>query len=122
MGPLAKAAAKFQLLWLTMQAHSSIQKACMVAGVPHLRQLPASAEDDYAMDPAALEHAVQADLAAGLLPFYVAASIGTTSSCAVDPLEPIGRIAQRHRLWCCSLAAVHAFRYHLPVMASATCS
>ncbi len=71
----------------------------MVAGVPHLRLLAAHARDDYALDPAALEGAVDADLAAGLLPFYVAASVGTTSSCAVDPLEPLGRIARRHRLW-----------------------
>lgn len=83
-----------------MQAHSSIQKACMVAWVPHLRLLAASAEDDYAMDPTALEAAIEADLAAGLLPCYVCATIGTTSSCAVDPLEPIGRIARRHKLWC----------------------
>ena len=72
----------------------------MIAGTPHCRLLPASPAADYAMDPAALESAIENDIAAGLIPFYVVATVGTTSSCAVDPLPAIGRIARRHKLWC----------------------
>eukprot|EP00887_Chlorella_sp_A99_P004322 scaffold15.g4322.t1 len=79
------------------QGHSSIRKATMIAGLPHLRVLPAAAADHYALRAEALEEA--ADLAAGLLPFFVCATIGTTSSCAVDPVRQIGEVAQRHRLW-----------------------
>ncbi|CAL8468823.1 g8364 [Coccomyxa elongata] len=81
------------------QAHSSIKKACMVAGTPYVRIIPASPEHDYAFDAVALEEAIREDLEAGLLPFYVTATIGTTSSCAVDPIAHIGRITQQYGLW-----------------------
>ena len=88
------------LMWpVTWQAHSSIKKACMVAGTPYVRIIPASADHDYAFDAAALEEAICEDLEAGLLPFYVTATIGTTSSCAVDPIADIGRITQQYGLW-----------------------
>lgn len=81
-----------------MQSHSSIQKAGMVAGTC-VRLLPTRAEDNYALRPAVLEAAIEEDIAAGLLPFYVVATIGTTSSCAVDPVLDMGRISQKHNLW-----------------------
>lgn len=72
----------------------------MVAGVHNLRILPTHAKDGYALQPGALEAAVQADAAAGLLPCYVVATIGTTGSCAVDPVPELAAVAQRHGLWC----------------------
>ena len=91
-------------LWLQhgvspLQSHSSIKKACMVAGTPYVRIIPASPEDDYAFDAAALEEAIREDIDAGLLPFYCVATIGNTSSCAVDPIAEIGRITQQYGLW-----------------------
>lgn len=72
----------------------------MVAGVHHLRVLPTHAKDGYTLQPEALEAAIQADLGAGLIPCYVVATIGTTGSCAVDPVPEISAVAQRHSLWC----------------------
>lgn len=85
-----------------VQSHSSIQKAGMVAGT-RVRLLPTRAEDDYALRSAVLEAAIEEDIAAGLLPFYVVATIGTTSSCAVDSLPEMGKISQKHNLWCAIL-------------------
>ncbi len=82
-----------------MQAHSSIKKACMVAGTPHCRLIPARPELDYALDPDDLTAAIEADLAAGLIPFYLVGTIGTTSSCAVDPIAKLGPIARKHNMW-----------------------
>ena len=65
----------------------------------HLRTLPTTAVEGFALRPAALEAAVREDLAKGLLPFFVSATIGTTSSCAVDPVGGIGEVARRHGLW-----------------------
>ncbi|KAL4443850.1 hypothetical protein ABPG75_011587 [Micractinium tetrahymenae] len=81
------------------QAHSSVRKACMVAGITRLRALPTSPEHLHALQPEAIEAAVQADLAEGLLPCFACATIGTTNSCAVDPLPAIGQLALRHSLW-----------------------
>ena len=72
----------------------------MVAGIQHLRLLPTAAEQQYALQPAALEAAMAADEAAGLLPCYVCATIGTTSSCAVDPVGELAAVGRRHNAWC----------------------
>ena len=82
------------------RSRAAVKKATMVAGVHHLRVLPTHAKDGYALQPEALEAAIQADLAAGLIPCYVVATIGTTGSCAVDPVPEVAAVAQRHSLWC----------------------
>ena len=82
-----------------LQAHSSIKKACMVAGTPHCRLLPARPELDYALDPADLSAAIEEDIASGLIPFYLVGTIGSTSSCAVDPIAELAAVAQKHSMW-----------------------
>ncbi|KXZ45278.1 hypothetical protein GPECTOR_56g374 [Gonium pectorale] len=77
------------------QAHSCFRKACMVAGVDHVRMLPTSAEHNWELQPEVLQAAIDADLAAGLLPCFVMATIGTTSSCAVDPVARLAPVAAR---------------------------
>jgi glutamate/tyrosine decarboxylase-like PLP-dependent enzyme len=64
----------------------------MIAGLEHVRALPTSAASDFALSASDLAAAADADAAAGLLPFFVGATVGTTSSCAVDPLPEIGAV------------------------------
>ncbi|KAK9829064.1 hypothetical protein WJX72_003711 [[Myrmecia] bisecta] len=82
------------------QAHSAIKKACMVAGVVHCRLLPTIEQDAFALQPAVLQAAIEADLAAGLLPCFYCATVGSTSSCAVDPLRHLFGTARAHNIWC----------------------
>lgn len=63
-------------LSVLQQAHSCFTKAAMVAGIQHVRLLPANRASDYAVQPQQLEQAVAADLSKGLIPFYFMASIG----------------------------------------------
>ena len=81
------------------EAHSSVDKGVKLAGygLEHLRRIPT--DSAYAMDVAALEQEIERDLAAGLRPACVVASIGTTSSTAVDPVPAIAAICRRHRIW-----------------------
>lgn len=81
------------------QAHSSIEKAVKIAGIgrANLRLIEVDAE--FRMRPDALAAAIAADRAAGLIPFFVSATVGTTSSLAVDPLPEIGAICGREKLW-----------------------
>lgn len=72
----------------------------MVAGVSHLRVLPTSAADQHTLRPGALEAAVAADMEAGLLPCFVCGTIGTTGSCAVDPIPALAAVAHERGLWC----------------------
>ncbi len=85
--------------YCSSQAHSSIEKAMMVAGLgrDQLRQVPV--DDNFGLRPDELEQMIQDDLQAGFRPCLVAATIGTTSSGACDPLPEMGEICQRHQLW-----------------------
>ncbi len=88
-----------QTAYTSTQAHSSIEKAMMIAGLgaDNLRLI--ETDEDYRMRPDLLEAAIEADKTAGCVPCFVAATVGTTSSGAVDPLEAIGPICRRHNLW-----------------------
>jgi aromatic-L-amino-acid decarboxylase len=81
------------------QTHSSIEKGVKIAGygIDHLRLIPT--DDAYAMIPEKLEAAIGLDKERGLTPACVVATIGTTSSTAVDPLSAIGRICRRQGVW-----------------------
>ncbi|MFL5447361.1 MAG: pyridoxal phosphate-dependent decarboxylase family protein [Gemmatimonadales bacterium] len=86
-------------VYASAQAHSSVIKGVRLAGygLDQLRLIPVDAA--YAMRPDALADVVSADLASGLRPACVVATIGTTSSTAVDPLPAIGEVCRRHGIW-----------------------
>jgi aromatic-L-amino-acid decarboxylase len=81
------------------QAHSSIEKAAMVVGigVENLRLI--DVDDRFAMRPDSLAKQIAQDREAGLTPFFVSATVGTTSSNALDPLPAIGAICRENNLW-----------------------
>jgi aromatic-L-amino-acid decarboxylase len=81
------------------QAHSSIEKAVKIAGIGRRNLRLIDVDDRYAMQPDALAAQIRADRAAGLLPCFAAATIGTTSSNALDPLPEIGRICREEGIW-----------------------
>ncbi|MEE2681915.1 MAG: pyridoxal-dependent decarboxylase [Planctomycetota bacterium] len=81
------------------QAHSSIAKAAKMAGIGEENLRLVDVDERHRMDPDALARRVEADLAAGFTPCYVCATIGTTSSVAVDPVEAISRITREHGIW-----------------------
>jgi aromatic-L-amino-acid/L-tryptophan decarboxylase len=82
-------------LYTSTQAHSSIVKAAMVAGLAdnpedHSRVRLIPADGQLRMDPRALMDAIRCDIDAGLTPCFVSTTQGTTSTGACDPLEEIG--------------------------------
>ena len=85
--------------YCSTQTHSSIEKAMKVAGMgsDNLRQI--EVDQNFAMRPEALARQIEEDIEAGLVPCFVCATIGTTSSCAIDPVREIGRICREHNLW-----------------------
>jgi aromatic-L-amino-acid decarboxylase len=86
-------------VYATSETHSSLEKAVGIAGLgrQHLRQVPV--DEAYAMRPDALETMLQEDRAAGRMPCFVVATVGTTSSTAVDPVRPIGEVCRRYGVW-----------------------
>ena len=80
-------------------AHTSVDKAVILLGLGHdsLTRIPADA--DFRMRPALLAKAIAADRAAGLLPIAVIATVGSTSSTSIDPVEELAAICTRERVW-----------------------
>lgn len=75
--------------YCSSQAHSSVVKAAMISGVGRERIRLIDTDATLALDAAALAGAIETDRAAGFTPFFICATLGTTSSGAFDPLERI---------------------------------
>ncbi len=93
-----------ECIYTSTQAHSSVIKAAMVAGLTtgpedrtHVRLIGTDAK--HAMRVDLLAAAMAQDVAAGKTPLFVCATIGTTSSTAVDPIAEIGAICKKHGAW-----------------------
>ena len=85
--------------YTSTQTHSSIEKAAKIAGIGSENLRLIEVDEAFAMQPEALAQQIAADRNEGLTPFFVCATIGTTSSNAIDPLPAIGRICRAEDLW-----------------------
>ena len=87
------------IAYCSTQTHSSIEKAMKIAGMgsDNLRQI--EVDKNFAMRPDALARQVEADVKAGLIPCFVCATVGTTSSNAIDPVREIAGVCRSHNLW-----------------------
>jgi aromatic-L-amino-acid decarboxylase len=82
-------------LYVTEHAHHSVAKAARLAGLPAAALRTVPTDDRLRMDPEALAEMLAADPR----PFLVVASAGTTSTGAIDPLEPVADVARRFGVW-----------------------
>uniref|UniRef100_J3MKD2 Tyrosine decarboxylase n=1 Tax=Oryza brachyantha TaxID=4533 RepID=J3MKD2_ORYBR len=89
------------VVYVSDQTHSALQKACQIAGIfsENIRVVIADCNNNYAVTPEAVSEALSVDLTSGLIPFFICATVGTTSSSAVDPLPELGQIAKSHDMW-----------------------
>ncbi len=85
--------------YATSQAHSSIEKGLRIAGVGTDRVRTVPHDDSFAMRPDALTEMIAADRAAGLMPFFVCSTHGTTSSMAFDPTPELAAICRAEEVW-----------------------
>ncbi|KAM0935717.1 putative carboxy-lyase [Dioscorea sansibarensis] len=83
------------------QAHSSFQKAAKIAGIlpSNFRSLPTSSVNFFSFSPSLLRRTISEDLSSGLIPLFICATVGTTSSTAVDPIKELSLIAAEFNLW-----------------------
>ncbi|HEX4590706.1 MAG TPA: pyridoxal-dependent decarboxylase [Gemmataceae bacterium] len=102
------------IVYASLQSHSSVEKAALLAGFGRDNVRLIAVDRDYAMRPDALAAAVESDAAAGKVPCAVVATTGTTTSTAVDPIGPIAVIARRHNLWLHADAAMAGSAMILP--------
>lgn len=93
------AAAAGLRIYASREAHSSVIKGARLAGFGDQNIVTVGVGPDHAMDPDDLRRRLTADVAAGLRPCAVVATVGTTSSTAIDPLTSIGPICAEYGVW-----------------------
>ena len=87
------------VVYASSQAHSSIEKAVKIAGIGRQNLRLIDVDACSAMRPDQLARQIEKDLNNDKLPCFVAATVGTTSSLAIDPLPEIGDICNKHNVW-----------------------
>jgi aromatic-L-amino-acid decarboxylase len=86
-------------IYVTSHAHHSLAKAARLAGFPDRRMRVVPVDSELRMDTKALAAMIARDRSAGLRPFLVVGSAGTTDTGAVDPLADLTSIAREHGMW-----------------------
>ncbi|XP_047666772.1 aromatic-L-amino-acid decarboxylase [Tachysurus fulvidraco] len=84
------------IAYTSCQAHSSVERAGLIAGV-EMKKLPSDSK--FAVRGETLRKVIEEDKAAGLIPFYFCATLGTTPSCAFDRITELGPICCADGLW-----------------------
>jgi len=85
--------------YTSSQAHSSVEKGIQIAGIGRENLRLIEVDDRFAMSAEALQRAIEQDRKAARKPFFVCATVGTTSSNAIDPVPEVGRICRDHGIW-----------------------
>lgn len=86
-------------VYTSAQAHSSVVRAAWIAGIARENVRTVAMDDLFRIDVADLKRVVAADRAAGLDPFVVVASAGTTNTGSVDPLHALADFCESESLW-----------------------
>jgi len=85
--------------YCSTQTHSSVEKAAKISGLGAANLRVIAVDERFALRPEELARQIAADKAAGLLPCFVCATVGTTSSNAIDPVPAIADICREHGIW-----------------------
>ena len=86
-------------VYTSSQSHSSIEKAVKIAGIGKHNLRSIAVDNEFAMRPSELRRAIEQDITDGLTPAFVCATVGTTSSTALDSLTEIGSICSEFCIW-----------------------
>ncbi len=98
-GPAALSQGGPLRIYCSTEAHSSVVKGARVAGFGDRNIVPVKVDENRALDPAELRARIDADRQAGFTPCCIVATVGTTSTTAIDPLPAIGTLARAEDLW-----------------------
>jgi glutamate/tyrosine decarboxylase-like PLP-dependent enzyme len=87
------------VVYFSDQTHSSVERGLRVLGFQDHQMRKIGSDDRFCLDISALERKVEADHAAGRVPFCVVANAGTTNTGAIDPLPALADYCRREELW-----------------------
>ncbi len=86
-------------MYASEQAHSSVEKGAMILGIGQNNLRKIGVDGEFRMRPDLLEKAIQADVSTGDRPFFVCATVGTTSTTSIDPIPEIADLCEKYGLW-----------------------
>ena len=86
-------------VYTSEQSHSSVEKAVILLGLGQKSLVKIAVDDKFRMRPDKLREAIEADKAKGYLPFCVVATVGTTSTTSIDPVDEIVPVCEENNLW-----------------------
>ena len=86
-------------VYVSAETHSSMEKAVRIAGLGTDAVRIVEVDGDLAMRPAALAARLERDVARGFTPVLVCATVGTTSTTAIDPLAELGPVCRDAGVW-----------------------
>lgn len=87
-------------LYVSEHTHSALERAARVTGLgaDNVRVVEVDSRTQ-GMRPRALAGAIDRDRAAGVVPAMVCATVGTTSTTAVDPVSAVGEVCRARGVW-----------------------
>jgi len=103
-------------VYCSTETHSSIEKDVKIAGLGADNLRTIDVDENFAMVPEVLEKQIRTDIAEGIQPLCVIATLGTTSTTAIDPIKKIGNICKLHNIWLHVDAAYSGTALLLPEM------
>jgi aromatic-L-amino-acid decarboxylase len=86
-------------IYASFEAHSSVEKAVKIAGFGRNNLVKIDVDENLCMIPSKLEETILNDLKKGLIPTCVVTALGSTGTCAFDPLKEIAVICRRYSIW-----------------------
>ncbi len=86
-------------IYTSEHGHSSIDKAAIILGVGLEGIRKIEVNENHEMIPKKLEEAINEDMQNEWLPFFVTATVGTTSTTAIDPIKEIAEICNKYKIW-----------------------
>ncbi|KAI3841862.1 hypothetical protein MKW92_038059 [Papaver armeniacum] len=89
------------VVYASDQTHCALQKAAQIAGInpKNFRAIATSKATNFGLSPNSLQSTILADIESGLVPLFLCATVGTTSSTAVDPIGPLCAVAKMYGIW-----------------------
>jgi aromatic-L-amino-acid decarboxylase len=87
------------VVYVSSEAHSSVEKAAQLAGFGHLNVRRIAVDANFDMRPGTLATAIREDVADGREPCAIVATCGTTATTAFDPIAQIAQVARAEELW-----------------------
>ncbi|KAI3499821.1 hypothetical protein L1887_35633 [Cichorium endivia] len=83
------------------QTHFCFQKAAKIIGIQpeNVRKVLTTRSTNFQLSPKSLDEMIKRDLEVGLIPIYLCATVGTTSTTAVDPLATLCEVTSKYNMW-----------------------